>query len=89
MGVSYAIGSLIPIVAFLLPVSTRWSIGVALGLAVLALFAVGWYAGTLASRNPIRKGLELAGYGCAIFLLSYLVGRFVPPLFGHAPLAIG
>jgi len=89
MGVSYAIGSLIPIVAFLLPVSTPWSIGVALGLAVLALFAVGWYAGSLASRNPIRKGLELVAYGCAIFLLSYLVGRFVPPLFGHAPVAVG
>jgi hypothetical protein len=28
-------------------------------------------------------------YGCAIFTLSYLAGRFVPPMFGHAPVSIG
>jgi vacuolar iron transporter family protein len=89
MGISYAAGSLVPIVAFLLPVSTHVSIAVALGLAVLALFGVGFYAGTLASRSPLRKGLELVVYGCGIFLLSYLAGRFVPPLFGHAPVSVG
>ena len=77
------------IVAFLLPVSTHVSIAVALGLAVLALFGVGYYAGTLASRSPLRKGLELVVYGCGIFLLSYLAGRYVPPLFGHAPVSVG
>jgi vacuolar iron transporter family protein len=89
MGISYAAGSLVPIVAFLLPVSTHVSIAVALGLAVLALFGVGYYAGTLASRSPLRKGLELVVYGCGIFLLSYLAGRYVPPLFGHAPVSVG
>jgi VIT1/CCC1 family predicted Fe2+/Mn2+ transporter len=89
MGISYAAGSLVPIVAFLLPVSTHVSIAVALGLAVLALFGVGFYAGTLASRSPLRKGLELVVYGCGIFLLSYLAGRYVPPLFGHAPVSVG
>jgi vacuolar iron transporter family protein len=89
MGISYALGSFVPIVAFLLPLPAHWSIATALVLAVLALFAVGYYAGTLAAKSPWLKGLELVVYGCAIFMLSYLAGRFVPPLFGHAPVSIG
>jgi vacuolar iron transporter family protein len=89
MGISYALGSFVPILAFLLPIPARWSIATALVLAVLALFAVGYYAGTLASKSPLMKGLELVAYGCAIFMLSYLAGRFVPPLFGRPPVSVG
>jgi VIT1/CCC1 family predicted Fe2+/Mn2+ transporter len=89
MGISYALGSFVPIVAFLLPVPAHWSIPAALVLAVCALFAVGYYAGTLASKSPLLKGVELVAYGCVIFTLSYLAGRFVPPMFGHAPVSVG
>ncbi len=89
MGFSYAIGSLVPIAAFLLPLSMRIAIGVSLGCAVVGLFAVGFYAGTLSLRNPVIKGLEIVFYGCGIFALSYLAGHFIPPLFGHAPVPLG
>jgi VIT1/CCC1 family predicted Fe2+/Mn2+ transporter len=89
MGISYALGSFVPILAFLLPIPAHWSIAAALVLAVLALFAIGYYAGSLASKSPLMKGLELVLYGCAIFMLSYLAGRFIPPLFGRPPVALG
>jgi VIT1/CCC1 family predicted Fe2+/Mn2+ transporter len=89
MGTSYAVGSLVPIVAFFLPMSMRASTVASLVFAVLSLFAVGYYAGRLGARNPIRKGLEIVAYGCGIFVLSYLAGHFIPPLFGHPPVAVG
>ncbi|MBV8372077.1 MAG: VIT1/CCC1 transporter family protein [Candidatus Eremiobacteraeota bacterium] len=89
MGASYAIGSFVPIVAFLLPLSMRVAIGVSLACAAIGLFAIGFHAGALGRRNPALKGLEIVLYGCAVFALSYLAGHFIPPLFGHAPVALG
>jgi VIT1/CCC1 family predicted Fe2+/Mn2+ transporter len=89
MGLSYGIGSLVPILAFLLPVSMNVSIAGSLACAVVGLFAVGYYAGTLSQRNPMLKGLEIVAFGCAIFAMSYLAGHFIPPLFGHAPVPVG
>ncbi|MEO6835247.1 MAG: VIT1/CCC1 transporter family protein [Candidatus Tumulicola sp.] len=89
MGASYAAGSLIPIAAFLLPLSMHVSTIASLACAVAGLFAVGAYAGTLSGRNPLIKGVEIAAYGCGIFVLSYLAGHFIPPLFGHAPVSVG
>ncbi len=89
MGVSYGIGSLVPILAFLLPLSMARSTLASLIFAVVGLFAVGCYAGTLSERSPIAKGLEIVLYGCAVFVISYLAGHFIPPLFGHAPVSVG
>ena len=89
MGCSYAAGSFVPILAFILPFSMGLSAGMALIFAVVALFAVGYYAGTLSNRNPISKGLEIVAFGCAVFALSYLAGHYIPPLFGHAPVSAG
>ncbi len=89
MGGSYAIGSLVPIVAFLLPLSMHVAIGTSLACAVVGLFAVGFFAAKLSLRNPWIKGLEIVSYGCVIFGLSYLAGHFIPPLFGHAPVSVG
>lgn len=89
MGGSYAVGSLVPIAGFLLPVSMSVSTIVSLGCAVLGLFAVGYFAGKLSGRNPMRKGFEIAAFGCAVFAISYLAGHFIPPLFGHAPVGVG
>lgn len=83
MAISYAIGSLIPILAFLLPLSMHASTIASLAFAALGLFAVGYYAGTLSSRNPLLKGLEIVAFGCAIFAISFLAGHYIPPLFGH------
>jgi VIT1/CCC1 family predicted Fe2+/Mn2+ transporter len=89
MSTSFAFGSLLPIVAFLLPLSMRNSTLASLLFALLGLFAVGYYAGTLSERSPAGKGLEVALYGCGVFAVSYLAGHFIPPLFGHAPVAGG
>lgn len=89
MSASFAIGSLVPIVAFMLPLSIGGSTLVSLLFALLSLFAVGYYAGTLSERSPIGKAFEVALYGCGVFALSYLVGHFIPPLFGHAPVPVG
>ena len=89
MGASYGLGSAVPIAAFLLPFSMLYSGLTSLIFAVIGLFAVGYYAGTLSERNPVSKGIEVAGYGCGVFIISYLVGHYVPPLFGHAPVSVG
>lgn len=89
MSVSYAVGSFLPIVAFLLPLSMNASALVSLAFAVAGLFGVGYYAGTLSERNPFAKGWEVALYGCGVFVLSYLAGHYIPPLFGHAPVSVG
>jgi len=85
MGASYALGSLIPIVAYLLPIAIGTSEIVALVLAVLGLFGVGFYAAQNSNRNPVSKGLEIVLYGVIVFVVSYLAGHFIPPLFGFAP----
>jgi len=89
MGLSFGVGSLVPIVAFMLPISMFGATLTSLLFAVVGLFCVGYYAGTLSERNPIGKGFEVVLYGCAVFVISYLVGHYVPPLFGHAPVSVG
>ena len=89
MGVSYALGSLVPLLGFVLPFPMRLGIVVALAFAVVGLFTVGFYAGTLSEKNPFVKGAEIVAFGCAIFAISYLAGHFIPPLFGHAPVSVG
>jgi len=89
MSGSFAVGSLLPILAFMLPLPILGSMLASLLFALVGLFAVGYYAGTLSERNPFGKGLEVALYGCGVFAISYLVGHFIPPLFGHAPVSVG
>jgi vacuolar iron transporter family protein len=89
MGGSFAIGSLVPIFAYILPLSMTGSTVLALALAVVALFVVGFYAARNTDRNPISKGLEIVGFGIVVFIVSYLAGHYIPPLFGHAPVSVG
>ena|SRR5579883_335399 len=89
MAGSFAVGSLFPILAFVLPLPMVASTLTSLLFALIGLFGVGYYAGTLSERNPAGKGLEVALYGCGVFAISYLVGHFIPPLFGHAPVSVG
>lgn len=89
MGASFAGGSLLPILAFFLPVSMLWSTVLSLVLAIAGLFTVGAYAATTSNRHPVAKGFEIVAFGCAVFALSYLAGHYIPPLFGHAPVAVG
>lgn len=89
MGASFVFGSLLPILAFVLPVSIGTSSFLALVLAVLGLFGVGFYAARNTNRNAVMKGLEIVAYGVVVFVASFLAGRFIPPLFGMAPVSLG
>ncbi|MBV9269485.1 MAG: VIT1/CCC1 transporter family protein [Candidatus Eremiobacteraeota bacterium] len=81
MGVSYAVGSLVPIVPYLLPFAMRSALIASFVFGLVGLFAIGYYAGTLGGRHPWRRGLEVALYGSVVFALTFLAGHFIPPLF--------
>jgi len=89
MSASFSAGSLVPILAYLLPLTLVQSTLLALALAVVALFGVGFYAARNTDRNPVSKGLEIVAWGCVVFVLSYLAGHYVPPLFGMHQVSVG
>ena len=33
--------------------------------------------------------INLVGFGIVVFIVSYLAGHYIPPLFGHAPVSVG
>jgi VIT1/CCC1 family predicted Fe2+/Mn2+ transporter len=79
VGVSAIIGSLIPLLPFLLlPISA--AVPIALALSALALFGLGAYKARVTVGVPSRSGLQLAAIG----IVSALFGYFIGALF-HAP----
>jgi len=80
VGFSAIIGSLIPLVPFLL-----WSLGAAvptsLIISALALFGVGAYKARITVGRPMRSGLQMAVIG----IVSALAGYFIGSLFGAPP----
>ncbi|HLJ80959.1 MAG TPA: VIT1/CCC1 transporter family protein [Ktedonobacterales bacterium] len=81
MGISYIIGSIFPLIAyFFFPVSTALPISIV--LTILALIIVGIIKGKLASLNLVRSIAEVVIVGGASALGGYLLGTFVPHLFG-------
>ena len=89
MGASYALGSLIPVLPYLVTGSHLIAQVAGLACAVIGLFAIGFYAARVSDRNPWLKGLEIVAFGTAVFGVSYAAGNFIPPLFGHAPVPLG
>lgn len=82
MGLSYAAGSLVPILPYLLPALARpQAMFASFAVALLGLFGIGVYAGSMSARNKWLRGLEIAFYGSVVFGLSFLAGQFIPPLF--------
>lgn len=89
MAGSYALGSLIPIVPYLFTGTALVATVAGLVLATLGLFGIGFYAARNSDRNPWSKGAEVVALGALVFAVSYAAGRFIPPLFGHAPVSLG
>ena len=83
MAISFAVGALLPLIPYFFHWKGWWTLGVSLGLAILGLFGVGFYAATLSNRNPWRKGLEIVVFGMAVFAISWAAGTYLPVLFGH------
>lgn len=82
VGLSAIIGSLVPIIPFmLLPVST--SMWVSILSTALVLFGIGAYkARVMTVGKPMRSGLEMTVIGIVSAMAGYLVGVLlkVPPL---------
>jgi vacuolar iron transporter family protein len=84
MGLSYAAGSIVPILPyFFAPLATRSAVIASLVCALAGLFTIGVYAGSLSARNKWLRGLEIAVYGSVVFVLSFIAGHFIPPIFGQ------
>ena len=81
MGVSFGIGSLIPIVPYLfLPVRTAiFGSVVATGLV---LFGIGVLKSRWTRRGWIRSGLEILALGAFAGIVGYLFGSVLPGLIG-------
>ena len=83
MAASFAVGAVLPLVPYFFTWPASTTLGVSLALAILGLFAVGFYAATLSNRNPWMKGLEIVAFGMAVFGISWAAGTALPGLFGH------
>ncbi|HZC79783.1 MAG TPA: VIT1/CCC1 transporter family protein [Ktedonobacterales bacterium] len=82
MGISYIVGSFFPLIAyFFLPIPQ--ALPVSLFLTVVALIVVGIIKGRLANLNLLRSSLEVVVVGGASALGGYLLGTYVPRLFGY------
>jgi len=73
VGLSAVIGSLLPLMPFLVwPVTT--AIPVSIVLSAFVLFAVGAYKARTTIGHPTKSGLEMAIIGTVSALLGYFVG---------------
>ncbi len=89
MALSFGLGAAVPVVPYALGIALGAAMWAALAFAVVGLFAIGAYAGTLSHRNSVVKGLEIVAFGAVVFGIAWVTGRYLPPLFGHASIAVG
>lgn len=85
MASSFAMGAFLPLIPYFTPWNGRTTLIASLLFAIAGLFGIGFYAGTLSERNPWRKGAEIVVFGMVVFVLSWVAGHYIPPLFGHQP----
>ncbi|MHB1550080.1 MAG: VIT1/CCC1 transporter family protein [Vulcanimicrobiaceae bacterium] len=89
MAGSYALGSVIPIVPYFVGVPLAHAVFASGIFALCGLFGIGAVAGRMGGRNPWLRGLEIAMYGTVVFVISFLAGHYIPPLFGYTPMGLG
>ncbi|MDQ2830630.1 MAG: VIT1/CCC1 transporter family protein [Chloroflexota bacterium] len=82
MAAAYIVGSLFPLIAyFIFPI--RIALPISIGLTIVALIVVGIIKGKLATLNLWRSTIEVVVIGGASALGGYLLGTYVPHLFGY------
>jgi len=82
MAAAYIVGSLFPLIAyFIFPI--RIALPISIGLTIVALIVVGLIKGKLATLNLWRSTIEVVVIGGASALGGYLLGTYVPHLFGY------
>ena len=90
MMLSFAIGAALPVIPYAVtPLPIGYAMFAGLALATVALFGIGFFAGTLSGRKPARKGFEIVAFGAVVFAISWAAGHFIPPLFGHGAVSVG
>ncbi|GAC1311984.1 MAG: VIT1/CCC1 transporter family protein [Vulcanimicrobiaceae bacterium] len=89
MMASFGVGAALPVVPYLFPISNLAAMWVGLGCAVVALFSIGFFAGTLSGRHPVKKGLEIVSFGAVVFAIAWAAGHVIPPLFGAGTVTLG
>ncbi len=76
VGVSATIGSLVPLLPFLLfPVSD--AIIAAIVVSMIVLFLTGWMKGKLTTGKNFKSGIEMAVIGMAAALIGYGIGAIL------------
>ena len=83
MAGSFAAGALLPLLPYFFKFNPWWTLGLSLALAIIGLYAIGHYAGTLTNRVNWHKGLEIVGFGMVVFAISWAAGWALPQIFGH------
>jgi vacuolar iron transporter family protein len=73
VGLSAIIGSLVPLLPFML-LSVRVSMWLSVVVTALTLFAIGAYKARVTVGKPIKSGIEMAVIGTVSAMAGYLVG---------------
>ena len=89
MAGSFAIGGALPVLPYVFAIPLGTAIWLALLLAVVALFSIGFFAAGHSMRNPISKGLEIVAFATLVFAVAWSAGRYIPPMFGHGAISVG
>ncbi len=76
VGLSAIVGSLVPLVPFLVA-PVNYAMGGSVAIAGATLFVMGVYKGHVTTGRKLRSGLELAVIGMAAALVGYAVGALL------------
>lgn len=83
MAAAYAVGALVPIVPFAFGFFSRAvAMGVAVVLALLTLFFLGYGKAVVSHQQRVRSGLEMLVLASAAGLIGFLLGAVARGVFG-------
>ncbi len=81
MAPSFLLGAIAPILPYVFTNGNE-ALALSISLACLALFGIGIVKARVTNGNPWRSGLEQFLIGAGAGVIGYVVGTFVPGLFG-------
>jgi VIT1/CCC1 family predicted Fe2+/Mn2+ transporter/rubrerythrin len=81
MAPSFMLGAIAPIVPYVFT-NGNLALGLSILLACVALFGIGIVKARVTGGNPWRSGLEQFLIGAGAGVIGYIVGTFLPNLFG-------
>jgi VIT1/CCC1 family predicted Fe2+/Mn2+ transporter len=82
IGGSYLIGSIFPLIAYFF-FKPAMALPISLVLTFIALIAVGYIKGKLASMNLLRSIVEIVLVGVLSAGGGYVLGTYIPRMFGY------